>query len=109
MKIAALFAGIGGLETGLHEAGHETIFFAESWPAADAVLLSRFPEISNRGDVTQLRGLPRGIDLVTAGFPCQDLSQAGKTTGIGGSRSGLVDHVFRLLDRGRVPWVLLEN
>jgi DNA (cytosine-5)-methyltransferase 1 len=47
--------------------------------------------------------------LVTAGFPCQDLSQAGKTGGIGGSRSGLVDHVFRLLDKTRVPWVLLEN
>ena len=55
-----------------------------------------------------MKKLPK-VDLLTAGFPCQDLSQAGKTAGIGGNRSGLVDHVFRLLDDWRVPWVLLEN
>jgi DNA (cytosine-5)-methyltransferase 1 len=109
MKVAALFAGIGGLEAGLREAGHETALFAENWPAADVVLANRFPQIPNAGDVTQLRKLPRGIEMVTAGFPCQDLSQAGRTLGIGGSRSGLVGHVFRLLDERRVPWVLLEN
>src|SRR5262249_43455119 len=52
---------------------------------------------------------PRGTQLVAAGFPCQDLSQAGKTKGIEGSRSGLVAEVFRLLARDRVPWLLLEN
>src|SRR5262249_20157701 len=47
--------------------------------------------------------------LVAAGFPCQDLSQAGKTTGIAGARSGLVGEVLRLLEAHRTPWVLLEN
>jgi DNA (cytosine-5)-methyltransferase 1 len=53
--------------------------------------------------------LPRRTTLVAAGFPCQDLSQAGKTTGIAGARSGLVGEVFRLLEEHRTPWVLLEN
>ena len=61
-------------------------------------------------DVRALEGLP-SVDLVTAGFPCQDLSQAGRTLGIGGRQSGLVDHVFRLLRDGRPGprWVLFEN
>lgn len=48
--------------------------------------------------------------MVSAGFPCQDLSQAGRTVGIDGSRSGLVDHAFRLVRRTQGPrWLLLEN
>ena len=109
MRIAGLFAGIGGLEAGLDSAGHTTVLTCESWPPAQAVLRERFRAVPNHPDVTTLPDLPGGIDLVTAGFPCQDLSQAGKTVGIGGARSSLVDHVFRLLDGARVPWVLLEN
>ena len=109
MKVAGLFAGIGGLEFGLDSAGHETIMTCESWAPAQAVLSRKFPGVPNYPDVTTLPDLPDDTDLVTAGFPCQDLSQAGKTGGIGGARSGLVDHVFRLLDRSRVSWVLLEN
>jgi len=56
-----------------------------------------------------LRHLPRNTTLVTAGFPCQDLSQAGTTQGISGKRSGLVGEVFRLLEAHHTPWVLLEN
>ncbi len=109
MKIAGLFAGIGGLEFGLDSAGHETVLTCETWAPAQAVLTRRFQGVPNHPDITTLPGLPDDTDLVTAGFPCQDLSQAGKTVGIGGSRSSLVDHVFRLLDGVRVPWVLLEN
>lgn len=109
MKIAGLFAGIGGLETGLHRTGHETVLLAENWSVAASVLARQFPDVPNEGDVRRLRSLPRKVDLLTAGFPCQDLSQAGKTVGINGKRSGLVGHVFRLLDDRRVPWVLLEN
>jgi DNA (cytosine-5)-methyltransferase 1 len=109
MRIGALFAGIGGLELGLHEAGHQTVFTCEVWEPAIAVLEERFVGVPNRRDVRTLRSLPSEIDLLTAGFPCQDLSQAGMTAGIGGKRSGLVDHVFRLLDRRRVPIVVLEN
>lgn len=109
MKIAGLFAGIGGLELGLHQAGHETVVFSEVWAPAAEVLACRFDGIPNAGDVANLKSLPSGIDIVTAGFPCQDLSQAGRTAGIKGQKSGLVDHVFRLLDHDRPKWVLLEN
>jgi DNA (cytosine-5)-methyltransferase 1 len=109
MRVGALFAGIGGLELGLHEAGHQTVMTCEIWTPAVAVLTERFIGVPNLSDIRTVRSLPADIDLLTAGFPCQDLSQAGMTAGIAGARSGLVDHVFRLLDRRRVPVVVLEN
>lgn len=109
MKVVGLFAGIGGLESGLAAAGHETVMLCEIWEPARAVLGAHFPDITIEKDVAELEALPSETDLVVAGFPCQDLSQAGMTAGIGGKRSGLVDHVFRLLDGHRAPWVVLEN
>lgn len=109
MKVAGLFAGIGGFETGLAAAGHETTMLCEIWEPARAVLAATSPAARLESDVTTLARLPKGTEVVVAGFPCQDLSQAGGTAGIGGKRSGLVGHVFRLLDRERAPWVVLEN
>lgn len=109
MKVAGLFAGVGGLERGLASAGHETCLLCEIWEPARAVLASKMPDVPCKRDVRDLKALPRDADLVVGGFPCQDLSQAGQTLGIGGPRSGLVGEVFRLLDRRRVPWVVLEN
>lgn len=109
MKIAALFAGIGGMELGLHKAGHQTMTTCEIWEPAVEVLAHRFPLVTNHLDVAALKSLPAKTELLTAGFPCQDLSQAGMTAGIDGRRSGLVGHVFRLLDRRRIPIVVLEN
>lgn len=109
LRTVGLFAGIGGLELGLGRAGHETTSLCEIDPAAAAVLRARFPAVEIMPDVTEYRDLPAGTELITAGFPCQDLSQAGKTRGIEGARSGLVGEVFRLLDTHDVPWVLLEN
>ncbi len=109
MRVAGLFAGIGGFELGLARAGHRTVLLCENWAPAAAVLAARFPGIPRVGDVRELPDLPADCDLVCAGFPCQDLSQAGRTAGIDGARSGLVAELFRLLDRRRVPWVLIEN
>ncbi len=109
MKVVGLFAGIGGIELGLRRAGHEATLLCENMPSAAAVLAKRFPDIPLTGDVRALTQLPKGTDLVCAGFPCQDLSQAGAARGIQGSRSGLVGEVFRLLRSRRAPWVLLEN
>jgi DNA (cytosine-5)-methyltransferase 1 len=81
----------------------------EVWPAARAVLAARFPGLPVADDVRSLARLPEDIDVVTAGFPCTDLSQAGRTAGIGGSQSGLVSHVFRLIDLGHPRWLVLEN
>lgn len=109
VKVAGLFAGIGGLETGLANAGHETELLCEIWEPARAVLKKRLSGIPCEKDVRELPSLPAATELLTAGFPCQDLSQAGLTAGIDGSRSSLVGEVFRLLDKQRVPWVVLEN
>lgn len=109
LGVAGLFAGIGGVELGLSRNGHETTLLCEFDASANAVLDERFPGLKRHGDVRTLRRLPSGTELITAGFPCQDLSQAGKTAGISGARSGLVGEVFRLLENNRVPWVLLEN
>jgi DNA (cytosine-5)-methyltransferase 1 len=110
LSVVGLFAGIGGIEMGLHGAGHETELLCEFDPSAQAVLKARFPGIPLVPDVRDLRSIPK-VDLVAAGFPCQDLSQAGGTAGIAGSKSGLVGEVFRLLDqKSRSPhWLLLEN
>lgn len=109
MRVAGLFAGIGGVELGFRAAGHEPVLFSEIWEPARAVLATHFPDVPNEPDVRSLRDLPQSVEVMVAGFPCQDLSQAGMTRGIDGERSGLVGHVFRLLDRTRVPWVVLEN
>lgn len=109
MRVAGLFAGIGGFEVGLHCAGHTTELVCDILPEARAVLEARLPQATYHQDITTLRSLPSGVDLVCAGFPCQDLSQAGRTAGLQGDRSGLIGEVFRLLSRRRVPTVLIEN
>lgn len=109
MKVAGLFAGVGGLERGLSEAGHLASLLCEVWEPARAVLAARMPDVPCERDIKDLHSLPEDIEVLVGGFPCQDLSQAGLTAGIGGARSGLVGEVFRLLDQRSVPWVVLEN
>jgi DNA (cytosine-5)-methyltransferase 1 len=105
-----LFAGIGGIELGLHRAGFQTVFLSDIDAAARAVLGQRFSTVELHGDVRRLSELPPA-EVVAAGFPCQDLSQAGRTAGIRGRNSGLVAEVFRLLGHSQAThrWLLLEN
>jgi DNA (cytosine-5)-methyltransferase 1 len=113
--IASLFAGVGGIELGLERAGFSTCLHCEWLPEARAVLSQRFATAEMHRDVRELANDPAfklpAVDVVTAGFPCQDLSQCGLTAGIRGKSSGLVDCLFELLSRRqRSPrWVLLEN
>lgn len=109
LRVAGLFAGVGGLELGLKRAGLETAMLCEVWAPAQAVLTQQFPDVPLEPDVQHLKSLPGDIDVVTAGFPCQDLSQAGRTAGIAGEQSGLVSHVFRLLAKHHPRWLVLEN
>lgn len=109
MKVAGLFAGIGGFESGLARAGHEAVLLSEVLPSARAVLESRLPDVDLRGDVRELRGLPSDIEIIAAGFPCQDLSQAGLGKGLDGDRSALVGEVFRLARTASPRWIVLEN
>jgi DNA (cytosine-5)-methyltransferase 1 len=109
LKVAGLFAGIGGIELGLAGADHEAQLLCEIEPAALAVLEEHFADTRLQHDIREMKAFPKGTELVAAGFPCQDLSQAGKTAGITGSRSGLIGEVFRLLAKKKVEWLLLEN
>ena len=109
LTVAGLFAGIGGIESGMHQAGHSTTLLCELDPGARRVLERRFG-LRVEPDVRRLGALPR-VDVLAAGFPCQDLSQAGRTAGIGGDQSGLIGEVFkRLRNKKDGPrWLVLEN
>lgn len=110
LRVCSLFSGIGGFEKGLAAAGHTTVLMCEADPYARAVLEQRFSGIPIEPDIATMAKLP-DCDLLTAGWPCQDLSQVGGTRGLAGARSGLVTHVFRLLAASvrRPRYVLLEN
>lgn len=107
-RVVALFAGIGGIELGLRRSGFETVYAVESWEPARAVLRARFPEVELGGDIRGIEHLPPA-DIVTAGFPCTDLSQAGRTAGIAGAQSGLVETALDLVGRHECTWLVLEN
>lgn len=109
-RVVGLFAGIGGIEVGLSRSGWTTEFLCEIDDSARRVLTDKLPGIPLHDDIRTLDALP-DCELITAGFPCQDLSQAGRTAGIAGRQSGLVGEVFRLLDEADPGprWLLLEN
>ena len=109
MRVVSLFAGIGGFELGFQQAGQHTVLSCDVLPTSRAVLASRFPGIDYHDDITTLKALPQDTGVVCAGFPCQDLSQAGRAAGLAGSRSGLIGEVFRLLREQRVGTVVVEN
>jgi DNA (cytosine-5)-methyltransferase 1 len=109
VTVAGLFAGVGGFELAFAEAGYETVVLSEIDHAAQSVLKHRFPDATIIGDVAGLVSLPRSVDIVTAGFPCQNLSMAGDKSGIEGAKSSVVSELFRILDQFRPATVVIEN
>lgn len=117
LKTLDLFAGAGGFTlAGEMVGGYETVAFCEIDPYARKVLANNWPNVPIFEDVTKLRGEDVGpIDVITGGFPCQDLSSAGKGAGIGdGTRSGLFREMLRLASeireiQGRLPYIIFEN
>jgi len=108
MKVLDLFAGQGGFSLGLERAGFETVAFVEIDPFCQKVLAKHWPEVPIHHDVTTFEH--RGpVDLVTAGFPCQDASLAGKGAGLAGERTGLFWHILRTVRMVGQPKLLLEN
>lgn len=110
LVVTGLFAGIGGLEEGFRQAGHESGMLCEVDPLARRVLGKHFPSAELTKDVNMLKGLPQ-CDVLTGGFPCQDLSQVGRRRGITGPNSGLIGKVFELLacQKALPKWIVLEN
>lgn len=112
LTIAAFFAGISGIEEGFHREGAKTVFLCEKDERAKKVLSEHYPDVPIEDDIEQVKTIPK-VDIVTAGFPCQDLSQAGLKKGINGEQSGLVQHLFRILnslkEKDLPEWIIIEN
>lgn len=112
MKLLDLFSGIGGFSYALHKKGIETLAFCEMDKHAQSVLKKNWADISIYDDVVKLTKEVLGdvkIDFMCGGFPCQDISIAGKQVGITGSRSGLWKEYLRLISDYRPKCVFIEN
>lgn len=115
MRFVSLFAGVGGFDLGLTRSGHECVGQVEIDKHARSVLDLQFPEIPKHDDVTTAKewadeiGLTGNIELVCGGFPCQDLSVAGKRAGLAGARSGLFYDALRFATHTKAETILLEN
>jgi DNA (cytosine-5)-methyltransferase 1 len=120
LRVLDLFSGIGGISLGLHRSGMTTAAFCEIEPFPRAVLAKNFPGVKIYDDVKLLSsyilrmdgvvGPGRSIDVIAGGFPCQDISVAGKGAGIKeGTRSGLWFEMLRLVREIRPRWVVAEN
>lgn len=116
LRVLSLFAGIGGFDLGLERTGgFETVAFCEINPFCQQILAKHWPGVRIYTDVRDLTpqrleadGVTR-VDVITGGFPCQDLSSAGKQAGIDGSRSGLWSEIVRLAGELRPSYLIVEN
>ena len=110
LTVGSLFAGIGGFDLGLERAGMKVIWQSEIDPYASAVLKKHWPEVPNHGDIRTIRaGTVERPDVLCGGFPCQDISNAGKRAGIDGERSGLWAEYTRVIGELRPRYVIVEN
>jgi DNA (cytosine-5)-methyltransferase 1 len=115
VRIGSLFSGIGGLELGLEQALRDhgfnarTVFQVEKDDDCRRILATHWPDATRHDDVCNFRGEPDQCDLLCGGFPCQDVSIAGKGAGLAGDRSGLWFEFSRLIREIRPRVVIVEN
>jgi len=114
LRVLDLFSGIGGFSLGLERAGMQTVAFCEIDKKARMVLKKHWPNVPIFEDVSELtaeklneQGIT--VDLICGGFPCQDISLAGRGAGLDGERSGLWFQFYRLIKEIRPSWVIIEN
>lgn len=107
MNVLDLFSGIGGFSLGLERAGMQTVAFCEVEPWRRQVLERHWPGVPILGDVREAT-FP-AADIICGGFPCQDISLAGKRAGVAGERSGLYREVLRAIRLVRPKFAILEN
>ena len=112
----SLFAGVGGFDLALERQGVKVVASVEIDKKASAVLAKHFPDSQLFGDIQEVTGeqlISAGFNpvggIITGGFPCQDLSVAGKRAGLTGKRSGLFWEICRLLDETKAENFILEN
>jgi len=113
MRYLDLFSGIGGFALGLYWAGwrFDEHYFSEIEPYCVELYQKRFPNAIPLGDIKEIDcgKLPKGEWVITGGFPCQDISIAGKGEGIQAERSGLWFEMWRVIRELRPRWVVAEN
>jgi DNA (cytosine-5)-methyltransferase 1 len=116
MTGVSLFAGIGGFDLAMERNNIEVVASVEIDKKANAVLARHFPNSKQFEDVTEVTGeqlITAGFDprngIITGGFPCQDLSVAGKRAGLAGERSGLFWEIARIIQETETEWFILEN
>ena len=112
LKVLDLFSGIGGFSYAAERlvGGFETTQFVEIDTYCQRVLHKNFPNVPIHHDITEFNATEGQFDVITAGFPCQDVSIAGRQDGIGeGTRSGLFFEVLRLARQIRPKFILFEN
>jgi DNA (cytosine-5)-methyltransferase 1 len=115
VRVLDLFSGIGGFALGFERSGLQTIAFCESSRYARAILRRHWPGVPCYDDIRTLTarrlhadGVP-DADIICGGFPCQDISAAGRGAGLDGDRSSLWRHMRRLVVECRPTWVVVEN
>jgi DNA (cytosine-5)-methyltransferase 1 len=116
MTAVSLFAGIGGFDIALERNGIKVVASVEIDRSAQGILLRHFPNSRIYGDIQGVSGeqlISAGFTpehgVIVGGFPCQDLSVAGKRAGLAGARSGLFWEICRLLDETKAKFFILEN
>jgi DNA (cytosine-5)-methyltransferase 1 len=108
--MGSLFAGIGGFDLGFERAGFKTSWQVEIDPYCQKVLAKNFPEAERFGDIRECGSHNlKPVDVISGGFPCQDISTAGRGAGIEGERSGLWGDMCRIVCEIRPSFVLVEN
>jgi DNA (cytosine-5)-methyltransferase 1 len=112
----SLFAGVGGFDLAMQRNGVKVVATVEIDKKCNEVLARKFPDAKQFTDVQQVTGkelLDAGFNptngIITGGFPCQDLSVAGKRAGLAGARSGLFWEIRRLVEETQTEWFILEN
>jgi DNA (cytosine-5)-methyltransferase 1 len=112
----SLFAGVGGFEIAMRNHNVKVVASVEIDKNCQSVLRRHFPESKIFDDVTQVKGsdlVEAGFDpsagIITGGFPCQDLSVAGKRAGLAGARSGLFWEIARIVEETQTEYFVLEN
>jgi len=110
MRFLSLFAGIGGFDLGLERAGMECVGQVEIDPFCQKVLAKHWPDVKRMTDIRDVKGDEFGpVDLISGGFPCQDISLAGRGAGLTGERSGLWFEYARIIGEVGPRWVIIEN
>jgi len=110
LRYGSLFSGIGGFDLGADRAGWECAWQVEIDPKCVDVLEQHWPGVERFGDVREVGAHNLApVDLICGGFPCQDLSVAGRREGLAGVRSGLWWEFHRIVAELRPAWVVVEN